>query len=422
VFLSALFSLSSPSYGQQGGVDVGRGFVGVFEPTGYDGTQPTPLLLLLHAFDSDGQSQENYFQLASLADQYGMLYAYPNGTIDPQNGTRFWHATDASCAYAGSTVDDSGYLRALIDSIIANYNVDLQRVYIVGHSNGGFMAYRMACDHADVVTAIVSVAGATYHNLNDCTPSHPVHVLQIHGTADTNVQYNGANIPVPYPGARATVTRWQVYNGCNASLYTSAYMDLDAAVPGPESQVEGFRSACGAGGSAELWTIHGGTHFPVLTQEFRQGIFDFLLSHPRPEPVVSYCTGKTNSLGAVPFITASGVASAATFNDWPFRITGNNLVPGEFGFLMYSFSKGDLNYHGGKLCLKTADLEKLFPIKQADSQGILFRNFNNSIASGVNPMFTVGQKVCAQWYQKDPNNPLSFPDTLSDAIRFVIAP
>ena len=106
----------------------------------------------------------------------------------------------------------------------------------------------------------------------------------------------------------------------------------------------------------------------------------------------------------------------------PFRITGNNMVPGEYGFIMYSFSKVDLNFHGGKLCVKTADMEKLFPIKQADPSGIMFRNFNNSIASGTNPMFTIGQKVCVQWYQKDPSNPLVFGDTLSDAVRFVIAP
>src|SRR5205085_1985187 len=80
------------------------------------------------------------------------------------------------------------------------YSVDPRRIFVVGHSNGGFMAYRMACDHSDTVAAIVSVAGAMYDDARKCRAAHPVSVLQVHGPPDNVIPYqgtgiNGANVP-----------------------------------------------------------------------------------------------------------------------------------------------------------------------------------------------------------------------------------
>ena len=128
---------------------------------------------------------------------------------------RFWNATDACCNFFGSNVDDSGYLRNLIDEIARQLNVNARRIHIMGHSNGGFMAYRMACDHADLLGSIISLAGASFEDPSRCGPSGPVHTLQIHGTADTVVLYNGGDFfGQIYPSAVGSAQRWATYDGC----------------------------------------------------------------------------------------------------------------------------------------------------------------------------------------------------------------
>ncbi len=141
--------------------------------------------------------------------------------------------------------------------------------------------------------------------------------------------------------------------------------------------------------------------------------------------VETYCTGKTNSLGCVPFLTTSGLPSASDTN--PFSIIANDLVPNELGLLVYSFKKSNLNFHGGKLCVK-APTVRWFPNKSAKVLGAppctgrITRNFNNRIQSGADPALTPGARVHVQFRQREPNDPAGFGDGLTNAVRFVICP
>lgn len=115
-------------------------------PTGGEpGTAPG-LLILLHGYSGDGERQESWMQLGPIADGRGLIYLHPDGTADTSTA-RFWNATDACCNRFDFEVDDSAYLAGLIDDVKARVAVDAKRIYIVGYSNGGFMSYRMACDH-----------------------------------------------------------------------------------------------------------------------------------------------------------------------------------------------------------------------------------------------------------------------------------
>jgi hypothetical protein len=107
------------------------------------------------------QMQESYFQLAATASFNGMLYADPDETTDP-NGIMFWNATNSCCDLFHRGVDDSAYIASIIADVKSTVAVDPKRIFVVGHSNAGFMAYRMACNHAGDIAAIVSLAGATY--------------------------------------------------------------------------------------------------------------------------------------------------------------------------------------------------------------------------------------------------------------------
>ena len=82
-------------------------------------------------------------------------------------------------------------------------------------TNGGFMSHRMACDHAGRVASIASLAGATWYDPANCAPAAPVHALQIHGTQDGTIQYNGGTLfGNAYPGAQDSVESWVGYAGC----------------------------------------------------------------------------------------------------------------------------------------------------------------------------------------------------------------
>ena len=253
-------------------------------PAKFDRSRPAPLVVVLHGYTGSGAGAKSYFQLEAEATKRGFLAVYPDGTKD-QQVNRFWNATDACCRLTATEADDSAYLTALIDRVVQKFSIDPKRVFFVGHSNGGFMSYRMACEHADRIAAIVSVAGATFADVSACRPSQPVSVLQVHGTSDTVISFTGGSIMGhPYPAAQTSVATWAAYNGCGSALAPDVgakQLDLDDSITGKDSTAMAF-TGCKDGGAAELWTIGGGSHEPKLTAEFASSIMDFLLNHPKP--------------------------------------------------------------------------------------------------------------------------------------------
>ena len=254
----------------------------VFVPSSYDAARALPLVILLHGYTASGAIQEAYFQLQPLAEQRGFLYVHPDGLKD-RAGNQFWNATDACCDFARPDVDDSAYLSAIIDQIEAKYSVDPKRIFFVGHSNGGFMSYRMACDHADRIAAIASLAGETFADAAACIPSEPVSVLQIQGTADKTINYQGGSIiGHDYPGSKATVATWAGYDGCaTTSTDAPTKLDLEAKIVGDETTVSAF-AGCRNSSAVELWTIDGAGHIPALAPTFSAMVIDFLFAHPKP--------------------------------------------------------------------------------------------------------------------------------------------
>lgn len=254
-------------------------------PRDYRDDQPTPLLILLHGFTADGWMQDVYFRLSALADERNFLYAYPDGTRNLA-GLRFWNATDACCDYEGRGIDDVAYISAIIDDLEYQYNVDPKRIFLVGHSNGGFMAHRMACDVSHRIAGIVSLAGGVWKDITRCNPTEPVAVLQVHGTLDVVIPYLGGSpgiVPLlpAAPGAKETVRHWAAFNGCHPGLTDERMrMDLDWSLLGRETKVE--RHLLCEGGAAELWSIRGGSHIPAFRSRWADAVYDFLMAHPKP--------------------------------------------------------------------------------------------------------------------------------------------
>ena len=252
-------------------------------PSSYSRDSAWPLIVLLHTYGRTGATQEEYMGIAELADSYGFIMVAPDGTpSSANNNPLFWNASSACCNFDGRELDDSAYLANLIDEVKSGYRVDPKRVYIIGHSDGAFMAHRMAHDHPAGIAAIASLAGAD-QSIERPTPSNPVHVLQIHGDADTVIAYDGGEINgVEYPSAKQSVERWAERNGCATTGIDSARLDLDRSVTGMESTVTRYTTGCKPGGSTELWTIGGGAHIPELSQHFTKLVVEWLLAHPKP--------------------------------------------------------------------------------------------------------------------------------------------
>lgn len=245
----------------------------VIVPPGYDPSTPAPLLILLHGYTVNGLAQNAYFGLTRKAGERGLLLLAPDGLMDSL-GNRHWNATPACC---GSTrpADDLAYVTSLIDEMEAGYNVDSSRIYLLGHSNGGFMSYRMACDAADRITAIASLAGSTFFDPARCDPVRPVSVLQIHGTADSTIRYDG--FTGGYPSAPDTVQRFADRAGCTSDALGDP-IDFDSRVAGDETTTRTW-SGCDGAVDAALWSIVDGGHIPPLAEGATDAILDWLLAH-----------------------------------------------------------------------------------------------------------------------------------------------
>ncbi len=248
-------------------------------PESYDPSRSYPLLIVLHGYGVTPSIQAAYFGVAPLVESEGIVLAAPAGTENAQDDP-FWNATDACCGF-GSEVDDVGYLRSLIAEIRAEIRVDERRIFLLGHSNGGFMAHRMACE-APEVAAVVSLAGAAWADPDDCAPQGNPSVLQIHGSLDDTVAYaGGVFYGIAYPGAVQSVTQWQSHDGCTGALAEAAPIDLDESLAGTETRVDRF-AGCPAGIDVELWTIQGGSHIPDLVDGFAAQVWGWLARHPQP--------------------------------------------------------------------------------------------------------------------------------------------
>lgn len=252
-------------------------------PPGLSATAPAPLVLMFHGYGGTGDIQEFIWKLAPTSDAHGFLYAYGEGTTD-KDSSQFWNATDGCCNKYGSPVDDVAYFDAIVDDVSAKHNVDKKRIFVVGHSNGAFMAHRLACDRASRVAGIVAMAGDMYIDATKCKPSEHVAILQVHGDADMTILYaGGATDSGPYPSAHASVASWAQKNGCTGALAaTGTTLDLDMTIAGNETKLETY-AGCPAGVDVALWTMLGGPHIPSFVHPaWGENVWTFLSAHPKP--------------------------------------------------------------------------------------------------------------------------------------------
>lgn len=237
-------------------------------PLDYDIEKRYPVVVLLHGFGANAAAQDIVFRLEVRATQNQFILVLPEGTENAQ-GQQFWDAMPECCNFGGFPVDDVGYIASLLQEAMALYAVDPGRLRLIGHSNGGYMSYRYACEQPIPVDRIVVLAGSTSIDPAACASPRPISVLHMHGTADDTILYE-RNLPpdgnpskVQTIGAEATAERWATIAGCEtpAALVERRDHQRGVTVAGDPAETEVFRfDGCAAGTRVELWRAVGGDH------------------------------------------------------------------------------------------------------------------------------------------------------------------
>ena len=181
----------------------------LYIPNSYDGTSAVPLMLNFHGFGDNASDFMNYADMRPLSESDTFILVYPQGSC--LDGSSHWNA----CPLGGdnkSSADDFGFVESLINKISSQYNIDMDRVYAAGYSNGGMMAYGLANYKSDLIAAVASVSGA----MLDCIgpTSHPMPVLDLHGTSDGVLPYNGSS---ELNSVQNTLNHWINFNNTNTN-------------------------------------------------------------------------------------------------------------------------------------------------------------------------------------------------------------
>ena len=223
----------------------------LYIPAIYDGSEDLPLVLNFHGFGSNANEQMFYGDFRDIADTEGFLLVHPQGTI--LNGDQQWNVGFLG---NGNTTDDVGFTEALIDELANLYTINLDRVYATGMSNGGYMSFLLACQLSEKIAAIASVTGSmTIDTYDACNPQYPTPILQIHGTSDSNVPYDGNTTSL---SIEDVISYWVNYNNCETNPTTTALTDIE---PSDGSTIEHIVYIDGDNGvTTEHMKVIGGGH------------------------------------------------------------------------------------------------------------------------------------------------------------------
>ena len=252
-------------------------------PFGFDAAKPILLVVSLHAYGSNAWKHDQYLRLSQAASLEGAAILLPQGLKDA-DGKHFWNATDWCCDFAQTGVDDVAYLRALIQE--AETIIAIDRVAVVGHSNGGFMAWRLACEGVPklaAIASITSIAGASAAEPPVCEGAAPVSALHLHVGADEDelVRYSGVDGEDDYADAVEAMRRWAARGGCDIDLSElQGAGNLERDVSGAVVSTHRWEDGCAGPSIIEIWTIDGGGDDPDFDETIGARLVGWLKSAP----------------------------------------------------------------------------------------------------------------------------------------------
>lgn len=229
-------------------------------PASYDRKQSTPLVMALHGGGGDGELMCTVRGgVQELAEDEGFIVVCPDGVEDHWNDGR---ELDKWRAHA-EDIDDVGFLLALIDHLLRAYAIDPERIFVTGISNGGKMSLRLACEATDTFAAAAPVIASLPANL-DCQPSRPISILQMNGTEDPLMPWEGGLVHFYRQELGEALTTpdmiafWVTANDCDPVPQSEWLPDED---PQDETRIHrDTYTECSNGEQVVLYTVDGGGH------------------------------------------------------------------------------------------------------------------------------------------------------------------
>ena len=239
-----------------------RTFIVVTPPSTSSDT-PLPLLLGFHGRTSNGQSLRDYSQIDTFVADMSFIAVYIDGSIDQWSS---WNAGLCCTPAITNQIDDVGLVSTLIDYFKTNYTIDPTRIWAVGHSNGGMMSYRLACDLSEKITAIAIVGGALTDD--SCTPAKSVSVLHIHGDLDPTVPFLGGG-------------KFDTPNVVSSVIKPNSSFSCDTASSEitPIDRVDQYLWNCQNGIQTKVMNYLDNGHEWIF--DYTKTILRFLFAHPR---------------------------------------------------------------------------------------------------------------------------------------------
>ena len=247
----------------------------IYTPTTITNNDEAPVLFALHGYGSSAETHKAYTMHEPFANTNKAIVVYAQGYKLETALTSSSSHWNVGAWTIGSTVDDIDFINTVIDLIDDKAVINKNRIYSSGMSNGGFMSYNLACNLSSRIAAIISVTGSfSTEMLADCNPEHPTPVMQIHGTLDPTVPFNG-NSALGMVPIETTLEFWADYNLCNPVPEISVidFFDLGMSVDHKvykecqnNVQVELFKSSgmdhtwpiesiYGVGATKEIWSF-----------------------------------------------------------------------------------------------------------------------------------------------------------------------
>ena len=223
-----------------------------------------PLVIALHGFSDTPEYVYDYFQGPESVTENRHLLLSPTGTENPE-GKYFWNGPPACCDFYNQNIDDVGYLSSLIDTAVNHWDADPERVMLIGHSNGGFMSHRMACDAGNKIHTIVNFTGATYGNFSQCNLTGYPNIINAHGTVDSTVDYNGGEfVGEPYASSPGGAAFWAERSGCDEFSTLAGTLDLVGTEANETQQQEHLN--CIQGNRVAHWKLLNEGHVPIFPE------------------------------------------------------------------------------------------------------------------------------------------------------------
>jgi polyhydroxybutyrate depolymerase len=231
-------------------------------PSSYDPSTPTPVVVVLHGRPGNSTGIALITDMNPVAEREGFIALYPEGIT--QGGG--WNYLRPIMINPEEGVDDSAFMKTMIDDLSNDLNIDRSRVYVTGFSNGGFMTELLACEAQDTFAAFITVGASAFPGLDRaCAGQDAVPFMLIHGTADVSVPFaglrqrtpSGDQVSVTFP-IPDTVGFWAAHNGCDPTVDTTA-IPQQGQSPDTEVFINAF-SNCTEGSTFVYYLIDGGGH------------------------------------------------------------------------------------------------------------------------------------------------------------------